>query len=142
MNNSTVVPTLFADINRRMEAWGTSGKIDPFKDIYDLVFQLTIRLSTCEELATNATSIKQISDLYWRYEKSLTSVGLLLPWFPGTAKKYKEQSTNDLYGILSHYVNVRRNAKVPNSDPFDVLIADGESNAVIVEVCVTILLSC
>jgi len=128
-----VIPTLVSDVNNRMEAWGASGKMDPFKDIYDLVFQLTIRLSTCEELATNADSIKKISALYWQYEKSITAVGLLLPWFPGTAKKHQKQSTKGLYDILTHYVDVRRKAKVPNSDPFDILIADGESNAVIVE---------
>lgn len=137
-----MIPTLVSDVNQRMEAWGASGKMDPFKDIYDLVFQLTIRLSTCEELATNADSIKKISALYWQYEKSITAVGLLLPWFPGTAKKHQKQSTKGLYDILSHYVDVRRKAKVPNSDPFDILIADGESNAVIVEVCVAVLLPC
>jgi sterol 14-demethylase len=138
---SAVIPTLFRDVNRRMETWGASGQVDPFKDIYDLVFQLTIRLSTCEELASDANSIKIISDLYWQYEKSNTAAALL-PWFPGTVQKHKKESARDLYDILSHYVDVRRKAKVPNSDPFDVLIADGESNAVIIEVCAAVLLPC
>jgi hypothetical protein len=136
------VPTLFRDVNRRMETWGASGQVDPFTDIYDLVFQLTIRLSTCEELASDANSIKRISDLYWQYEKSNTAAALLLPWFPGTVQKHKKESARNLYDILSHCVDARPKAKVPNSDPFDVLIADGESNAVIIEVCAAVLLPC
>ena len=142
MNISTAVPTLFRDINRCTEAWGIAGKMDPFKDIYNLVFQMTIRLSTCDELATDAQSVQKISQFYWQFEKSITPAGLLLPWFPSSAKKHKEQSIKGLYDILSHYVDVRRKAKVLHSDPFDELIADGENNTIIVEVCVTMFSQC
>jgi sterol 14-demethylase len=137
MKIPTVAPTLFSDINRRMEAWGTEGKMDPFKNIYDLVIQMTVRMASCEELAADAKSVQHMSDLYWKLEKSATPVGLLLPWFPGTAKKNKKQASQGLYDMLSHYVDVRRRAESSNSDAIDVLIADGADNTIIVEVCVT-----
>ena len=113
--------------------------MNPFKDIYDIVFRLTIRVSCCNELASDWKSIQSIVDLYWRLEKSITPAGLLLPWFPSTARRHKEQTTKGLYDILSHYVGVRRNAKVPNSDAIDVLIADGLDNATIVGVYLTMI---
>jgi hypothetical protein len=31
-----VLPSLFSDMDKRMETWGMQGKIDPFKSIYDV----------------------------------------------------------------------------------------------------------
>ena len=31
-----VLPSLFEDLNRRMKDWGNEGKIDPFKEVYDV----------------------------------------------------------------------------------------------------------
>src|ERR1700722_19735383 len=107
---SVVLPTLFSDINKRMDHWGETGQINPFKDVYDLVFQMTVRMATCEALATDTKTIKKISDLYWKLEKNATPVALLLPWFPSTAKKKKKQATKELYDMMSHYVQLRRKA--------------------------------
>jgi sterol 14-demethylase len=134
-----VIPTLFGDINKRMELWGAEGKMDPFKDIYDLVFQMTVRMASCGELAADSKAVKNMSDLYWKLEKSATPVGLLLPRFPGTAKKNKEEATTGLYVMLSHYVDIRRKAEVPNSDAIDILIADGDDNTTIISFVLSIV---
>jgi hypothetical protein len=34
------LPTLFDDVNRRMELWGKEGRMDPFKNIYDVCHML------------------------------------------------------------------------------------------------------
>ena len=31
-----VLPTLFDDIQARMDGWGTEGRFDPFKNVYDV----------------------------------------------------------------------------------------------------------
>jgi hypothetical protein len=139
INILTVLPILLSDISRRMEAWGTEGKMNPFKDIYDLIIQMTVRIASCEELAADQRSVQNMSDLYWKLEKSATPVGLLLPWFPGTAKRDKEQASKGLYNMLSHYVDVRQKAEVPNSDAIDTLIADGADTTIIVEVRIAML---
>jgi len=66
-------------------------------------------------------------------------VGLLLPRFPGTAKKNKEEATTGLYVMLSHYVDIRRKAEVPNSDAIDILIADGDDNTTIISFVLSIV---
>jgi hypothetical protein len=132
--------TLLTDVNRRMEAWGPEGKMNPFKDIYDLVFQMTVRMATCEELATDVEKIQKMNDLYWKLEKNSTAMSLLLPWFPGTARRNKNEATKSLYTMLYHYVDLRRKAEVPSSDAIDILIADGEDNIAIISVGVILLL--
>jgi sterol 14-demethylase len=73
-----------------------------------------------------------MSKLYWQLERSATPVGLLLPWFPGKARRDKKEATRGLYDLIDHYIQLRRNAEVPSSDAFDFLIADGEKDEDIV----------
>lgn len=70
---------------------------------------------------------------YWDLEKSATPTALLLPWFPGPAKRQNKRAVTELYTMLSHYVDIRRKA-TPSSDAIDFLIAEGESNDAIVGV--------
>ena len=141
MNTLTVSSKLFSDINGRMEAWGSEGTLNPFNDIHQFVLQMTVRMASCEELASDPRAVQRLGELYWMLEKSATPLCLLLPWFPSTAKKQKEQATQGLYDLLSHYVDVRRKDNVRNSDAIDVLIADGVDNDNIVGVCMTALVS-
>lgn len=75
-----------------------------------------------------------MSDSYWKLERSATPVALLLPWFPSQARKDKKNATQELYDLIMHYIKLRRNAEVPSSDAFDLLIAGGESDNDIVAV--------
>ena len=99
-----------------------------------LVFQMTVRMASCDELAKNVEEIEKIQELYWILEKSATPTALLLPWFPGRAKKAKEVATRELYMKFNHYVDLRREAKVPTTDAIDILIGQGHSNPDIIQV--------
>jgi sterol 14-demethylase len=91
-------------------------------------------MASCAELADDFKAIEEIQDLYWQLEKSATPMALLLPWFPGPAKKTKERVTKDLYLKLCDYVELRKNAAVPSSDAIDVLLAKGVPQPEIVQV--------
>ncbi|KAJ3502210.1 hypothetical protein NLJ89_g8990 [Agrocybe chaxingu] len=127
-----VLPTLLEDINNRMLGWGKQGRFDPFKNIYDLVFQMTVRMASCSELANNREVLDEMQKLYWQLERSATPTALLLPWFPSPAKKRKEAATKALFEKLHGFVEDRRNAEAPSSDAVDMLIAQGHSNVDIV----------
>ncbi|KAG6829615.1 hypothetical protein H0H92_004022 [Tricholoma furcatifolium] len=126
------LPILFDDVQKRMKGWGKEGTLNPFKEVYDLVFQMTVRLATCRELSEDKESISQLAGHYWELEKSATPVSVLFPWFPGPAKKAKEAATRDLYNLLHRYIEIRRDAKESTSDALDVLIAAGESDDAII----------
>ncbi|KAF9546460.1 cytochrome P450 [Agrocybe pediades] len=136
---SEVLPSLLDDVNGRMELWGKSGKIDPFKNIYDLVFQMTVRMSTCGELARDLDTIEKIQSLYWTLEKSATPTVLLLPWFPSAAKKRKDEATKELFIMLYGVVEARRHAAVPSADAIDVMIQQGMDTNNIVQFILSII---
>ena len=95
---------------------------------------MTVRMVTCAELGADFETIEEIQRLYWQLEKSATPTVLLLPWFPGPAKKRKEQATKALFLKLYDYVELRKNAAVPSSDSIDVLLGQGLPTSEIVEV--------
>ncbi|KAF9644106.1 cytochrome P450 [Thelephora ganbajun] len=125
----SVLPTLLQDIIGKADKWGNDGKngrIDPFTEIYDLVFLMTARLTTCHDLTKNEADLKKIGDLYLTLQTSATPTSLLLPWFPSPARKTGKGATTELYIMLYTYVEARRQAE-PTSDAIDVLIAEGET---------------
>ncbi|KAF7984627.1 hypothetical protein HWV62_12849 [Athelia sp. TMB] len=134
-----VIPTLFSDVNKRMEAWGNEGRLNPFDKINNLVFQMTVRMASCSELSTNYDDLQRMNELYWKLEKSATPVGLLLPWLPSQARRDKKEATRGLFDLISHYITLRRNAEVPSSDAFDFLIAEGEKDEEIVAFVLSVI---
>jgi hypothetical protein len=95
---------------------------------------MTVRMTSCAELAADLKEVEEIQRLYWQLEKSVTPTSQLLPWFPGPAKKRKERVTKALFTKLYDYVELRKNAAVPSSDTIDVLLGDGVPSTEIVEV--------
>ncbi|KAJ7461023.1 cytochrome P450 [Mycena galericulata] len=124
-----VIPYLFEDMNRRMDEWGQSGKLNPFKEMYDLVFQMTVRMGTCRELADNQQATNRLSELFLLHEQAASPVSLLLPWLPGPARNTKEKATRAMYDMLTHYVDLRRNSDTQSADAIDLLIAEGYDDA-------------
>jgi len=91
-------------------------------------------MSTCRELSEDKEAVSRVAKHYWDIEKSATPVSVLLPWFPGSARKAKQKATMDLYNMLLSYVNIRRKASTPTIDPIDFFILQGTSDDTIVGV--------
>ena len=99
-----------------------------------LVFQMTVRMATCRELADDKQAIQDARKHYFDIEQSSTPVSVLFPWFPGPAKKLKKKVTRELYLLIKKYVTMRRETKIPSSDPIDLFIANGDSDEDIISV--------
>jgi sterol 14-demethylase len=91
-------------------------------------------MATCRELAEDKQAIQDLRKHFFDMEQSSTPVSVLFPWFPSPAKKLKTKATRELYFLIKKYVAMRREVKVPSSDPIDFLIANGDSDQVIVNV--------
>jgi cytochrome P450 len=122
------LPVFLEDINKRMLGWGKEGQINPFKEVYDLVFQMTIRMSTCHDLARDLPAMERLGKHYWTLEKSATPTALLLPWFPSPSSKTKKQATTDVYLFILKYVQDQRKAGADTNDPIDILIRNGDTD--------------
>ncbi|KAJ7167862.1 cytochrome P450 [Mycena filopes] len=128
-----VLPAILSDVDKLIEPWGREGSIDPFAQIFKLVFQATVRMASCNELASDLPKVSHLADLYLMLEKGSMPTAILLPWFPSPARKTRDKATAELFGMLYAYVELRRNADVPSSDAIDVLLAEGESTESIVD---------
>jgi len=95
---------------------------------------MTARIATCHGLAKNETDLKKAGKLFMILQASATPTSLLLPWFPGPAKKTGKRAATELYTLLHGYVETRRRAPELQGDGFDILIADGETTQNIVGV--------
>lgn len=71
------------DTNARLDALGTEGVTNPFDSIYFLVFQLTVRMVGCREIADDPVGLKKFLALFEDVEKSSTMFTILFPWIPG-----------------------------------------------------------
>ncbi|KAJ7184289.1 cytochrome P450 [Mycena filopes] len=127
-----LIPNLLEDVNERMGDWGRSGKIDPFQETYNLLFQMTIRMATCRELADDPHDTARLSELFLLHEQAASPISLLLPWLPGRAKQTKEKATRALFDLLSAYVDLRRKSSVRSTDAIDMLIADGHDDVTVI----------
>ena len=98
---------------------------------FQLVFVLTFRMATCRDLAENEADLEKISELFMTLQTSVTPTSLMLPWFPGPARRAAKQANIEMYTVLSGYIEARRRAKSAD-DAIDLLIADGVANENIV----------
>ena len=103
----------------------SSLKISRLNRIFKLVFQMTIRMATCRELATNMDDMTKLHQAYWMLEKSNTPTALLLPWFPSAGRKNRKIATQNLCETLYGYVESRKKAKVSTLDAIDIFLSLG-----------------
>ncbi|KAJ7141246.1 cytochrome P450 [Mycena epipterygia] len=120
-----VLPSLLKDTDRLMAGWGSQGRIDPFKELNDIVFQLTVRLASCRELAEDKGAVSRMSQLLDNIEKNTTPASLLLPWLPSPARKAKQENNLAIFELVKSFVEIRRAASVRSSDAIDVLLGAG-----------------
>ena len=95
---------------------------------------MTVRMSSCRELSQDKMAVDKMAGLYLTLEKSVTPTALLLPWIPSPAKRVKKAATAELYNQVIKHVKARRADRAMTSDAIDVLIQNGVSDPLIVNV--------
>ena len=94
---------------------------------------MSARIAVGKDLAKNEAHLKRIGELFSTLQAGSTPTSLLLPWFPSPARVAMKISTTELFTLLSTYVENRRHAE-PTGEGIDILIAEGETTQIIVEV--------
>lgn len=108
-------------------------------DHAQVVFQMTILLGCCRELASDLPALMEVQKHYFILEKTATPTALLFPWFPGPAKRANKASTKALFQTLSGYIEGRRKASVLSSDAIDLMLGQGMSNEDIAQFVLSII---
>ncbi|KAF8238323.1 cytochrome P450 [Tricholoma matsutake] len=136
---SDFIPFLFDHVQSRMDSWGKEGQIDPFNNVYEVVFQLTVGMTTCRELLENLGDLKRLQSDYFRLEKSATPAAVLFPWLPGYSQIRRIVALKNLYFSLLKYVKMRRAAPVPSSDAIDLMLTQGKTDQEIIGVVIGVI---
>ncbi|KAI9089392.1 cytochrome P450 [Phlyctochytrium arcticum] len=128
------LPVLIQDVQRMMAAWGDSGVIDPFVDVYKLVFHLTSRMIACHEIVEDEAKLQRLTELYWDLEGGSAVLPVLFPWFPSPAKKRHEAASREMFTDIITIVEQRRaSERKDHDDALQFLIDSGDSNMDIVQ---------
>ena len=130
------LPSLIADTQARLDdlATSTSGTINPFENIYDLVFQLLVRMLACSEIADDPSMLKRTLDLWETIEHSSTTTAILFPWFPSLALIKRTIAGCQFYMMFKKIVHQRRNKGRRGDDPLQYLLDCGDTMRDIIRV--------
>ncbi|PPQ75591.1 hypothetical protein CVT24_010897 [Panaeolus cyanescens] len=129
---SSLIPSLLQDTRRMMEAWGSSGKLDPFDKVYELVFQLNIRSLSCTEISDDPKLVTRLKELYDILDNGTTPATVLVPWLPTPAMIKKLWATKEIYEIVVQAIKDRENSGVSRNDTLQMLLDSGDEKLVVV----------
>ncbi|KAJ7465106.1 cytochrome P450 [Mycena latifolia] len=126
-------PSLMRDTASLMDGWGAEGTINPFDELNQIVFQLTVRMGSCHELAEDKKTVARMAELLDVVEVNSTPASLLLPWFPSPARRAKDRAIKELFMTLGSYVELRRAASVRTREAIDHLLGEGCATSTIIQ---------
>ncbi|KAG7093008.1 hypothetical protein E1B28_009307 [Marasmius oreades] len=113
---------MLSDVSRRIDGWGDEGTIDPFLNVYEIVFALSVRLSTCHEFIEDPAKVNKLMSIFERLEAGSTPTGLILPWLPTPARVGRTIAGAQLYTMISKVVRNRQQHDIRREDPLQALI--------------------
>ncbi|KAF8814788.1 cytochrome P450 [Phlegmacium glaucopus] len=129
---SSLIPYLLDDTRRVMETWGTSGKFDPFDNVYELLFQLTIRSLSCTEISDDPALVARLKKLYDTLDVGTTPATVLVPWLPTPAMIKKLWATREIYNIVIKAIKDREDSGISRGDTLQMLLDTGDEQLVVV----------
>jgi cytochrome P450 len=124
-----MLPTLVGDVQARftsiLATKGDAGLIDPFEDLYEIVYQLTMRTVGATEIAESPAQLKKTLRLFERIEASVSHIKHVFPWLP-TVNQYKRMYYGaQLYMTLAKIVDERKKTGTRYEDCAQMLIDQG-----------------
>ncbi|KDQ58614.1 hypothetical protein JAAARDRAFT_155168 [Jaapia argillacea MUCL 33604] len=127
-----LIPELLLDCQRVMESWGVSGSCDPFKNIYELLFQISVRSLTCSEIADDSAVVARLQKLYDTLDRWNTPAAVLFPWLPSPGAVFKLLATKQIYGVVCGAINARQQSGISRNDMLQILLDHEDEHLVVV----------
>jgi len=127
-----LLPKLISDMDSSIGQWGREGVMDPFKDIYDVIFQLTARAALCNEIADDPVKTSRVRVLYEKIERAADAKSHVFPWLPNSATRVKNSATKELYDLLSDIVKTKKERGSTELDSVQAMIEIGDGTPDIV----------
>lgn len=127
-----MLPVFIADMDHQINQWSDEGTMDPFVDIYNVIFQLTARAALCDEIADDPKLIARVRVLYEKIERAADAKSFIFPWLPNAAIREKNDALKELYALLSDVVEKKKKRGTVHLDTIQTLmdLGDGTSDIV------------
>ncbi|KAG8856452.1 hypothetical protein FRB96_006418 [Tulasnella sp. 330] len=127
------IPQMMADVNARLDEFGSSGSVNPFHAIQKIVFQLTIRKIGCDEIADDPKLRTQVLNVVEVTDNGHALATFLFPWLPLPKVLRKIWSSVTMYRIVRRVVRDREATGRRGKDALQMLLDNGDSVQSIVE---------
>ena len=133
------LPLLAGDTQRRLEAvvsrnGGREGVMDPFDDVYRIVYQLTMRTVGATEIAESPELLATTLRLFEQIESSNSPARIIFPWLPTPAHFKRMAAGARLYMIFNKIIEERKKTGKREEDPLQFLLDTGEDTMKILTV--------
>lgn len=103
----------------------TSGMMDPFDDIYRIVYLLTMRTVGANEIARSPELLEKTLGLFETVERSSSPTRIIFPWMMTPAHLRKMYAGGKLYMTFSKIVEERKKTGRREDDALQFLIDSG-----------------
>lgn len=122
------LPKLIDDIRGGLDK--LTGKQDhitnPFDSIYRTVYQLTMRITACDELASDQALLDKTLKMFETIGNTATPLSIMYSWMPVLAKFRRLYAGVQLYTIIKSVVDTRRKEGRSEDDALQFLIDHGD----------------
>lgn len=120
------LPTLTSDVRIRLGEVGSEGLMDPFVNIYEIVYLLTMRAVGATEIAKSRPMLDKTLRLFEMIEKTSTSYQIMFPWLPSPAMFNRFRGGSQMYMIFRNIVDARRKEGRREDDALQFLMDQGD----------------
>lgn len=110
--------------------------MDPFEDIYRIIYRLTMRTVGANDIAEDQELLARTLHLFEKIGNSTSPTKVIFPWMPTPSHMKRMAAGAQLYMILQKIVNKRKKAGVRGDDALQYLIDQGNSVAKILTVSI------
>lgn len=108
--------------------------IDPFVSIYEIVFQLTMRMVGSAEIANDTKRLRKTLTLFETIEQSTTPTSIIFPWMPTLAFIKRTIAGGQLYYLFKGIMDDRKKTARRESDALQYLMDMGDDIKLVIQV--------
>lgn len=128
------LPLLIHDTRDRLQDLVSSPSdiVDPFNDIYRIVFLLTMRTVACNEAAEDKDMLNTLLSLYETVEAAMTPTIVMYPGLPSLSKLQRLYGGGRIYLIFDKIVKARKDAGRREDDALQYLMDLGDNTVQII----------
>ena len=99
---------------------------NPFDSVYRIVYQLTMRIAACDEIASNQALLDKTLKLFETIGDTATPLSIMYNWMPVPAKFRRLYAGVQLYTIIKSVADARRKEERSEDDALQFLIDHGD----------------